>query len=131
LESLENGTLSHTPQNHALATKCCMLKKEHGKLNFLQSTKQVHDRVRGVNPWPGAFAVLEDGAVLKIWKTKASSDRGIYAATGTCLGDAKRGLFVQCSDGLLEILELQAPGGKRMDAKTFLRGKSLDGQVLS
>ena len=131
LNALENNQLVRVPQEEAQATKCTMLKKEHGKLDFHQTAQQVHDRVRGVNPWPGAFALLPDGSVLKIWKTRMTYDRSVALPTGTCTGDAKSGLYVQCQDGLLEIVELQAPGGKRLDGKTFLRGKPLSGQVLA
>ena len=131
LNALENNQLVRVPQEEAQATKCTMLKKEHGKLDFHQTAQQVHDRVRGVNPWPGAFALLPDGSVLKIWKTRMTDDRSVALPAGTCTGDAKSGLYVQCQDGLLEIIELQAPGGKRLDGKTFLRGKPISGQVLA
>lgn len=131
LDALENNQLERVPQEEAQATKCTMLKKEHGKLDFHQTAQQVHDRVRGVNPWPGAFALLPDGSALKIWKTRKTDDRSVALPAGTCTGDAKSGLYVQCQDGLLEIVELQAPGGKRLDGKTFLRGKPLSGQVLA
>ena len=130
MEKLENGTLSRTPQDEAQATKCGMLKKEDGKLAFDQPYKYVHDRVRGVNPWPGAYAYIEGGMdTLKIWRTR-SVEAEPQGSPGVLYGDEKRGLFVNCTDGVLEILELQAAGGKRMEAKTYLRGKPLAGQTL-
>ncbi len=131
MDALERNQLKRIPQEEAQATRCTMLKKEHGKLDFAQTMQQVHDRVRGVNPWPGAFALLPDKAVLKIWKTRMSNDRTVALPVGMCMGDAKAGLFVQCADGLLEITQLQAPGGKRLEGKAFLRGKPLAGQVLA
>lgn len=131
IEALENGTLRRIPQDDALATKCCMLKKEHGKMDFGKTVQQVHDHVRGTNPWPGAYAMLDDGATLKIWKTRITGDQSSALPIGTCAGDGKSGLFVQCADGCIEILELQAAGGKRLDGKTFLRGKPLAGRLLS
>lgn len=130
LLALENGTLVRTPQDEALSTKCPMLKKEHGKIDFSLTCRQVHNLVRGVNPWPGAYCTNEE-APLKIWKTHLTTDASIDAPIGTCSGDEKTGLFVQCADGKLEIIELQCSGGKRLNAKTFLRGKSMDGKVLS
>ena len=50
---------------------------------------------------------------------------------GGLFGDGKKGLFLRCRDGALEILELQAPGGKKLDGKAFLRGKNVAGSVLS
>ena len=131
LDALESGALRRIPQNEALASKCCMLKKEHGKLDFHQTAQQVHDHVRGVNPWPGAYASLDDGAVLKIWKTRVTGESSADRPVGACFGDGRTGLFVQCADGPLELLEVQAAGGKRLDGKTFLRGKPIAGRTLS
>ncbi len=130
IEKLMNGTLARTPQDEEKATKCRMLKKEDGKLSFDQSAKRIHDRVRGVNPWPGAYAYMEGGMdTLKIWRTRMAEEIA-QEEPGMLLGDEKRGLFVSCGDGTLEILELQAAGGKRMEAKAYLRGKPLAGLKL-
>ncbi len=130
IEMLVNGTLVRTPQEEGKATKCRMLKKEDGKLVFSLPAQSVHNRVRGVNPWPGAYAYMENGMdTLKIWRTRMA--KGCPAGEpGMLHGDEKRGLFVSCADGVLEILELQAAGGKRMEAKAYLRGKPLAGLKL-
>ena len=129
LIALENGTLTRTKQDPELATKCPMLKKEHGKIDFTRTAREIHNLVRGVNPWPGAYALLDDSP-LKIWKTRLTSEENPNLPAGTCLGDGKKGMFVQCADGLLEVLEVQAAGGKRLDGKTFLRGKPIGGKIL-
>ncbi len=131
LDALQAGTLRRTPQDEALATKCCMLKKEHGKLDFQQTAQQVHDRVRGVNPWPGAYALLDDGSTLKVWRTQKAGPQSAAYPAGTCFGDARTGLFVQCADGAVELLEVQAAGGKRLDGRAFLRGRPIAGRTLS
>ena len=126
---LENGSLTKTPQNESEATSVKMLKKEDGKIDFANTAEQIHNLIRGVNPWPGSYALLGD-ETLKIWKTRllhCMSDE----IPGKLTGNAKDGLFLHCKNGVLEILELQFPGSKRMDAKTLLRGKSLDGCILS
>ena len=129
LAALESGVLVRTPQNEAEATKCPMLKKEHGKLDFAQTAQQVHNRVRGTNPWPGAYAMLGDN-VLKIHKTRLSAQQVGLEPIGILKGNAKSGLFVRCADAWLEILKLQATGGKRLNAKDYLAGKDLEGKVL-
>ncbi|MEA4913186.1 MAG: methionyl-tRNA formyltransferase [Christensenella sp.] len=129
LSVLEASKLVRTPQDESKATKCPMLKKEHGKLDFSQSTVSVHNRVRGTNPWPGSYALL-DGEPLKIHQTRRS-DRDVGSEpVGILKGNAKSGLFVRCADGWLEIVELQATGGKRLHAKDYLAGKALEGKVL-
>lgn len=129
LSLLKSGKLTREKQDNACATKCCMLKKEHGKLDFTVNAQSVHDRVRGVSPWPGAYGTLEDGTVIKIWKTARPSSAPAHTnlAPGECFSDGKE-LYIGCGDGAIRILELQAPGGKRMDASVFLRGKNLDGK---
>ena len=129
IASLEAGTLVRIPQDESQATKCPMLKKEHGKLDFSQSAASVHNRVRGTNPWPGAYAMM-DGEVIKIHKTLKTDHAIGEEPLGILKGSAKSGLFVRCSDGWLEIVELQATGGKRMRAKDYLLGRSLEGKVL-
>lgn len=125
---LKNGTLERTPQDHDMATKCAMLKKEHGHIDFTKTRKQVHDLIRGVDPWPGAYAFLE-GKPVKIWRARMSENK-TKAAPGTLRGDAKSGLFAAAGDGEIEILELQFPGSRRMDAVSALRGRQLDGARL-
>ncbi|MCE5189062.1 MAG: methionyl-tRNA formyltransferase [Eubacteriales bacterium] len=128
--ALEAGTLVRIPQNEAEATRCPMLKKEHGKLDFSEPARSVHNRVRGTNPWPGAYAFL-NGETLKIHRTRLIGRQLNSGEPGFLSGGAKMGLFVQCRDYCLEILELQAVGGKRLQAREFLAGCSLEGKVLN
>ena len=129
IAALEAGTLTRIPQDEAQATKCPMLKKEHGKLDFSQTALANHNRVRGTNPWPGAYALL-DGEPLKIHQTRLTDAPVGEEPIGQLKGNAKSGLFVRCADYWLEILVLQATGGKRLAAKDYLVGKTLEGKVL-
>jgi len=129
IAALQAGMLVRIPQDETQATKCPMLKKEHGKLDFTQTAAAVHNRVRGTNPWPGAFALL-DGEPLKIHKTRKTEQPTGDEPFGILKGNARHGLFVRCADDWLEILELQATGGKKLFAKDYLAGKTLEGKVL-
>jgi len=124
---LENGSLVRIPQDPAEATVCHMLKKEDGKINPSRSAKEIHDLVRGTNPWPCAFALLDDQP-LKIYETRRT-ERSFSDAPGT-LRENDGKLFLCCGDGVLEIVSLQAVGKKRMAADAFLRGCHLDGKIL-
>ena len=130
IAALEAGTLVRIPQDESQATKCPMLKKEHGKIDFNKTAREVHNLVRGTNPWPGAYALL-DGEPLKIHATLLSGCDFGSAQQGALKGDAKSGLFVRCADVWLEITELQASGSKRMNAKDFLKGHPLEGKILA
>ena len=129
IAALEAGTLTRIPQDEAQATKCPMLKKEHGKLDFSQTALANHNRVRGTNPWPGAYSLL-DGEPLKIHQTRLTDAPVGEEPIGLLKGNAKSGPFVRCADCWLEILVLQATGGKRLAAKDYLVGKTLEGKVL-
>ena len=129
IAALEAGTLKRIPQDEAQASKCPMLKKEHGKLDFSQTALAIHNRVRGTNPWPGAYAML-DGEPLKIHQTRMTNAPVGNEPIGLLKGNAKSGLFVRCADRWLEILELQAMCCKRLSAKLYLAGKTLEGKVI-
>lgn len=120
--ALQNGTLTRVKQNESEATKCSMLKKEHGKIDFSMPAQRVHDRARGVTPWPGAYALNGDETV-KLHKLRLTGEKAAGAA-GTCLMENNR-LYVNAADELLEIAELQFAGARRMEAAAALRGRSL------
>lgn len=129
--ALERGELSPTPQAEENATYCRMLTRDSGRIDLMAPRQVIHNLVRGTNPWPGAYALLNDEK-LKLWRTVLSDavpPSGL--PVGGLFGDQKAGLFLNCSDGALEIIELQAPGGKKLDGRTFLRGRNIVGSVLS
>lgn len=130
IAALTAGTLNPQPQNHAEATKCTMIRKETGRVDFSKTARQVHDLVRGVCPWPGAYAEL-GGEAVKLWQTRMSARPG-EGEIGQCVvADPREGLFVQTADGLLEVTELQFPGGKRMASKAALLGHPMQGKRFS
>lgn len=121
------GELRPTPQNPALATRYPMLTKEDGRVDWTRPARTVVNRVRGVTPWPGAYTVC-GGQTLKIWKARVLPGCG---APGAVLAAGLReGLVVAAGDGAVEITELQAPGGRRMAARDYLRGHCLEAGVM-
>ena len=131
LSALERGELTPVPQNEAQATYCKILTRDSGRIDLSAPRRVIHDLIRGTNPWPGAYALLGEEK-LKLWRTVLSdAEAPAELPVGGLFGDAKKGLFLRCADGALEITELQAPGGKKLDGKAFLRGKNIAGSVLS
>lgn len=129
IQGLLTGTVTPVSQDHSIATKCGMIKKEMGKLDFSMTAQQIHDRVRGMNPWPAAFTTI-DGADVKIWETRMTGEK-CGDVPGLCkIADSKQGVFVQTADELIEITQLQFAGAKRMDAKTAVLGHPLAGKVF-
>ncbi|NCB30476.1 MAG: methionyl-tRNA formyltransferase [Clostridia bacterium] len=130
IAALLAGTLKPHPQNEDAATKCTMIKKETGRVDFTKPAKRVHDLVRGVSPWPGAYAEME-GETVKLWQTRRT-ERTERGEIGACvIANPREGLFVQTGEGILEITELQFPGGKRMAAKAALLGHPMQGKLFS
>ena len=127
LDQLEKGSLIRIPQNDSEATICHMISKTDGILDFNQSRLSVHNRVRAMNPWPCSSCFLND-EIFKIWETRIP-DITASGVPGTLIADNNR-LYVFCSDGPLEVLSVQVPGKKRMDAAAFLCGYSVDGIIL-
>ncbi len=124
LKQFENGKPDAKPQDHALATYAPMLDKSMCPIDWNKTAQQVHNHVRGMNPWPCATAQL-GGTKFKIHAT-ALVDVQTDKAPGTILALTKTGLQVACGDGVVEIRILQAEGGKRMAAPDYFRGHPLE-----
>lgn len=129
LQKLEAGNCPREKQNEDEMTYDPMLNKEMGLLHFEETAIQCVNRVRAMSPWPCAYAPVQEG-VLKVWKAKVAEGTG---TPGQVLkANKKDGLVVAVQDGAIELCEIQAPNAKRMDAKAFLLGHSLqEGAMLS
>lgn len=122
LNQLCAGTLKAEKQNDELTCYAPMMKKEDGLIDWQKSATEIHNQVRGLDPWPGAYTYL-DGDVLKIATT--SVEDGSAAEAGTIVSADKTGVRVACGQGTLVVGELQLPGKKRLSAMNFLSGKPL------
>lgn len=114
------GELIREKQNDAESCYAKMLTKDMSVIDFSQGAQQVHDRIRGLNSWPGASAVL-CGKRIKILRTHVTNGTG---EPGQVL--SLEPLVVACGNGAIEILEVQPEGKKRMDARSFLNGLHVD-----
>ena len=121
---MEKGTAERTCQREEDVTFAPMLSKEMCPIDWEKSAQQVHNQVRGLNPWPTATAVL-GGTKFKIHETKVLPG-GKNDTPGKILGLTKTGLQVACGEGAVEIRVLQAEGGKRMAAPDYFRGHPLE-----
>jgi len=114
-------------QDPAQATYAPILKKEDGLIDWTQPAQPIHNRVRGLQPWPGAYTTLR-GQTLNIWKSGAKSGAGLPAcAQGTTPGaiHSIKPLLIACGSGLLELQEVQIEGRKRISAADFANGQRL------
>ncbi|CCO07185.1 methionyl-tRNA formyltransferase [Desulforamulus hydrothermalis] len=130
IDLLEQGLAPRTPQDHSQATYAPMLQKEHELIHWDRPARDIHNQVRGMNPWPGTYTTWED-KILKIWRTREISSETVAAQPGTVLEAGSSGILVQTGRGHLLISELQLQGSKKMAAEDFLRGKPIaPGTVL-
>ena len=119
-----NNTLEPTYQDESKVTLAPMLDKSMCPIDFSLSARQVHNKVRGLNPWPVATATI-GGKMFKVYTT-AIVENPESAPAGTVLGLTKTGLQIACGEGAVEIRVLQAEGGKRMAAPDYFRGHPLE-----
>lgn len=115
---LERGAIVAEPQDAAQATYAPMLKKDDGAVDWTRSAVEVRDHVRGMDPWPGAFTGLGQTR-LRVFLAALAQGSG---QPGQVLGVDERGLMVACGDGAVTIAAVQAPGGRRMEARAFAGG---------
>ena len=119
LAAIADGTVTRRPQNDAEATMAPMLEKAMGRLDLTRPARELHNQVRGMNPWPGAFCTA-GGKTLKIHETRVAAGSG---APGTLL--CADPVTVACGEGALQLVTVQPEGKPRMAAEAWLRGARL------
>lgn len=118
------GRLSSTPQDESLVTYAHKLEKSEAAIDWRQTAEEISRQIRAFNPFPVAQAQLND-QVCRIWMaTVADMETGAAALPGEIIG-VRDGIQVACGKGVLNLLELQAPGGKRLTAQIFAQGQQL------
>ena len=123
ITALIDGTVSRTKQDDSMSCYAEMLTKETGKLDWKKPAAELHNLVRAMDSWPGAYAQLE-GKTYKIWRTRVLAGEAGWKP-GEVIRRTEQGLAVATGTGVIEILELQAPGKKRMSAADYLRGHAI------
>ncbi len=121
LDALARGRAVPEPQDSAQATYAPLLKKEDGRIDWSRSAAEIHNQVRGMQPWPGAYTTFR-GAALHVWRA-----RPVDAGVGHTPGALKsiKPPVVACGTSALELIEVQMEGRKRMAAADFANGHRL------
>ena len=120
LAGLSKGTITPCPQNNDKATLASILKKEDGQIDFSRTAKEVWNRLRGFQPWPGAFSTFR-GKMLHLHEAVPSPEVAAVAAAHFAIENGR--LLLGFAHGTaLEIHELQMEGKKRMSALDFING---------
>ncbi len=123
MEKLVNGELNPVKQEHEKATHVGLLSKKDSPIDWSLSAFEVHNKIRGLNPWPSASTTL-GGKTLKVHESRLTGEKR-SGESGSII--AKNGkMLVCCGDGeVLEITSIQPEGKKRMPAASFLNGRSI------
>jgi methionyl-tRNA formyltransferase len=125
IETLERiESIAPHKQDAAQATYAPLLKKENGLIDWRQPAQAIHNRVRGFQPWPGAYTRFR-GQQLHIWKSRVTA-----AAAGEPGLLTSHPLAVVCGQGSLEPIEVQLEGRKRITAEEFANGQHITGHDI-
>ncbi len=127
LPLIESGALQQAQQDGSKATMAPILKKEDGLIDWNLPAAEIHNRVRGLSPWPGAYSFL-DGKLIKVLVSEPRPGTG---EPGKLYGPDNSTLAVGTGSGLLDIVAIQPEGKKPMTAAEFLRGhRGIEGKKL-
>ena len=124
IEGIKSGKLKEIPQDDAKATNAPKIKSDDLKINWDNSAGRIHDQVRGLSPFPGVSARVNN-MVIKIFKTEISDETVKEYSPGEISRITGSYFTVATGDGSLNVLELQRQGKRRMETSEFLRGVDL------
>ena len=131
LPGVERGEIEPTPQDDSAATYAPMLKREDGSINWSLSAREIANRVRAFQPWPGSYTIFR-GVRLMIWRASEAHETSavdlspFMAVAGTILSIDEAGITVQCNGpGALLIQEAQLEGKRRVSARELANGARL------
>ncbi|MEP6863586.1 MAG: methionyl-tRNA formyltransferase [Deltaproteobacteria bacterium] len=123
LPQITSGTAQPKPQDSAGATHAKMLDKTDGAIDWTQPARAIAARIRGVDPWPGAYTTLR-GQPIKLFRAVVT-DRTAAGGLGSVLAIDREGVHISCAGGVVAIREVQAAGKKRMPASAFAAGRGI------
>lgn len=129
LPSILEGTNDSYPQDESKITFAPTIKREDEHLDWNHTAREIFNRVRGTDPWPGSYTTYQ-GKIIKIWGGKVhdcenAREHHAHQDNGTIVKIFKDAIGVKVSDGVYLITELQVEGKKRMHVKDYLNGKNI------
>lgn len=122
IPNIISGNINLVRQNEEEATFAWNIKREDEKIDFSKTTREIYNQIRGLNPWPGAYAILS-GRIIKIWASRYGDKFfNEEVLNGQIVELYKEGIGVKTSNGEIIITELQLEGKRRMLANEFMNG---------
>ena len=128
IDLIAQGKAPREKQNDDETCYSPIMDKTLGNIDWNKSAKDIHNLVRGVNPWPSAYTTYEN-QTMKIWKTKVV-DKNSDKAPGTILKVDKEGIEVNTGNGVIQISEIQMSGKKRMVVSEYIKGNTISTDIV-
>ena len=118
----QHKNILRVPQPSEGITYAEKILKSEAEIDWSLSAKEIDQRIRAFNPFPGATSQV-NGMVVKIWDSRIPETGAICSTgnVGDVLGFSGDGVYIQCGQGVIEVMHMQKPGGKKIDAKTCLQ----------
>ncbi|MCD7974918.1 MAG: methionyl-tRNA formyltransferase [Phascolarctobacterium sp.] len=130
MDKIAAGALKPEPQDEKEATYAHLIVRGMEFIDWTKSAGEIHNKIRALNPAPGAYTHTPSGKILKIWKSAVTGEKNADEP-GKVLSVGKTGFYVATGSGILEILEVQPEGKKHMTGQVFCNGRRLmTGDVL-
>ena len=136
IDSWVEGKLETVKQDDSLATACPPIRPEEGEFTWDQDASDIHNRVRALSAWPGAFVMSGENKLKVLDSTVVSDDDRLIpeelkdAQPGVVVRAKGENLIVKCGKGFLKIKELQQPGGKRLNARDCAHNFTVGKQIM-
>jgi len=131
LSLLSAGKAPRLPQDHTMATYAPLLNRSIEKIDWSKPANTIHNLVRGLAPWPGAYC-LHQGLPMKVWRTKVHEYHSVSLCPGRINAMGSEGIIVETGLGTLEIIEVQPECRRRMNARDCANGYCLTaGEILA
>lgn len=128
LNLIKENKAPRTVQNHSEHTYAPIMKKSLGEINWTKTATEIHNLVRGVNPWPSAYTNYGD-LVMKVWKTKVLDEQS-QKEEGSIIEVSNDGIKVSTKEKVVLIEEIQLPGKKRVKVSDFIKGNKIDEDIV-
>lgn len=128
IDLIEKGEAPREKQSNENTCYSPIMNKSLGNIDWNKSAIDIHNLVRGINPWPSAYTTYE-GQTMKIWKTKVI-DKNSDKDPGTIISVDKEGINVSTSEGTVQIKEIQMAGKKRMEVPEYIKGNNINTDII-
>lgn len=128
IKKMVSGEITPIKQGDSPTAYASMLDKKMALIDWSSTASDIHNLIRGLNPWPVAFTHYKD-QVMKIYKSQVL-DKESCKCNGTIISVSNDGIEVACGKGVLLLKEIQFPGKKVLTVEQYLRGNSIEENVI-